>query len=117
MDTLKVPIAIRAYSERPPRKRRGSRALSANLEASGWVLIFDCETTTDAAQQFRCAFFQVRREGTLLQEGICFDSGTMTSAEVDALRQYAQSHRLGLISVEEFRTKMNRPEFLGELAG
>jgi hypothetical protein len=54
----RLPIALRAYAtpplppddEGPKKKRQGEPAL-----ASEWTLIFDTETTVDAAQRLRSA--------------------------------------------------------------
>lgn len=103
---LELPIAIRAYSERPRRKPLGSRSPSTDVDASDWVLVFDCETTTDAAQQLRFGFYQVRRGEKLDSEGIFFDANTLTNSEKVLLQNFATRHQVELLSVMEFRTQI-----------
>lgn len=100
---FEAPIAIRAYSERPDRSPLGSRPPSVDTGASEWTLVFDCETTIDAAQQLRFGFFQVRRGDLLDREGVFYDSATLTAAEIDVLRTYAKSHALELLTIADFR--------------
>ena len=61
------PIAIRAYSERPNHEPLGSRPPSADQEASEWTLLFDCETTVDAAQKLN---LPVRQEAAAVAGAI-----------------------------------------------
>lgn len=100
---LKVPIAIRAYSERPEHEPLGSRAVSPDVAPSEWTLVFDSETTVDAVQQLRFGFFQIRRGETLEREGCFYDATTITPAELALLRRYTESHQLELITVAQFR--------------
>jgi hypothetical protein len=99
---FKSSIAIRAYSERPNHEPLGSRPPSAELEASEWTLIFDCETTVDAAQQLRFGFFQIRRLERLEREGIFYDARTLTSLEETLLRAFTENRQLELLTVVEF---------------
>jgi hypothetical protein len=99
---VKCSIAIRAYSERPDHEPLGSRPPSVELEASEWTLVFDCETTIDAAQQLRFGFFQIRRVADLEREGIFYDSRTLTALEAGLLRAFAENNRLELLTVAEF---------------
>jgi hypothetical protein len=101
---FKTPIAIRAYSERSDREPLGSRLPSNEMGASEWTLVFDTETTVDAAQQMRFGFFQVRKGEKLEREGLFFDGNTLAAAEESKLRAYAQRHRLELMTTVEFRT-------------
>jgi hypothetical protein len=97
-------IAIRAYSERPDRDPLGSRPPSAELQASEWTLIFDCETTVDAAQHLRFGFFQIRRHERLEREGIFYDARTFTAIEASLLRVFTEKHQLELLTVAEFNS-------------
>jgi hypothetical protein len=95
-------IAIRAYSERPDHEPLGSRPPSADLGASEWTLVFDPETTVDAAQQLRFGFFQIRRHEHLECEGIFYDARTLTELQESLLRAFSESHQLELLPVTEF---------------
>jgi hypothetical protein len=99
---IKVPIAVRAYSERSDRDPLGSRP-PVDVESSVWTLVFDTETSIDAAQQLRFGFFQVRRYQELQREGIFFDTKSLTRKEALRLRRYAQRHGLELLTVAQFR--------------
>ena len=96
-------IAIRAYSERPDRKPLGSRAPRRPSEPSEWTLLFDCETTIDAAQRLRFGVFQVRRNELLDREGIFYDPEALIAAERSLLRKFSAMHRIELLSVKAFR--------------
>jgi hypothetical protein len=100
---FEAQIAVRVYSEQPRRKRWGARLPKSGIEASPWTLVFDCETTIDAAQQLRFGFFQIRRRQVLEREGAFFDAATITNPEEAVLRHYCRSHALELITVAQFR--------------
>ena len=57
-----LAIAVRAYGvregKRPPKLEFSARG------PSPWFLIFDCETTTDAAQRLRVGVYQLREGAT-----------------------------------------------------
>ncbi|MFN0303063.1 MAG: hypothetical protein ACKVQU_22215 [Burkholderiales bacterium] len=99
-----MPIAVRAYSERPDRKPLGSRPPSAGIEASEWTLVLDCETTIDAAQRLKLGFFQVRRGAVLEREGAFCDPNALTKAEQALLRTFTREHGIELLTVAQFRT-------------
>ena len=44
-----------------------------NDTPSPWTLVFDTETTIDAAQQLRVGFYQVRKDEGLDREGVFYD--------------------------------------------
>lgn len=103
-----LPIAIRAYvtptwtalpdKDAPPRKPRKSILLGA----SGWTLIFDTETTSDAGQSLRFGTYQLRRSGELIEAGIFYDPEGLESGEVGVLRCHADAHGLKLRTRDEF---------------
>jgi hypothetical protein len=100
---LETPIAIRAYSERPGREPLGTRVPQID-EPSEWTLVFDCETTVDAAQRLRFGFYQVRRGTVLEEEGVFFDEAALMAGEDALLRDCCRTYQLKLITVAEFRT-------------
>ena len=104
MDILKTAIAIRAYTERPDQEPLGAKPLGRESEPSPWTLVFDCETTTDAIQQLRVGFFQVRKDSALHMEGVFFDSQSITEAEEGIIREYALARSLRVMPVGEFRS-------------
>ena len=99
-----TPIAVRAYSERSGRKPLGSRLPSANSGASEWTLVFDCETTVDAAQTLRFGGFQVRNGEILEREGFFFDATTITPGEEATIRAYVDARCIELLTIAEFRS-------------
>jgi len=101
---LEMSIAVRAYSERPDRTPLGLRPPSAGIGASEWTLVFDCETTIDAAQRLRFGSFQVRRGAVLEREGGFFDLQSLTQAEQALLRAFTREHGIELLTVAQFRT-------------
>jgi hypothetical protein len=72
-------------------------------EPSEWTLVFDCETTVDAAQRLRFGFYQVRRGMVLEEEGVFFDEAALILGEETLLREYCRT-QLNLITAAEFRT-------------
>jgi hypothetical protein len=100
---FETPIAIRAYSERPGREPLGTRVPQID-EPSEWTLVFDCETTVDAAQRLRFGFYQVRRGTVLEEEGVFFDEAALEVGEEALLRDYCRTYQLKLITVAEFCT-------------
>ena len=105
-ECLRVPIAIRAYTEDHGRKPLGTRPPESEIEASPWTLVFDCETTIDATQQFRAGFYQVRDRKKLHEEGVFYDPNTMTAEEEGALRNYAQSKGISILTTKAFRSEI-----------
>lgn len=76
-------IALRAFAV-PVTKRKPKtaepRQSVPEIAASDWVLIFDTETKTDASQQLRVGFYQLRRGGQLTQEAAVADVSTFRAA-------------------------------------
>lgn len=100
-------IAIRAYTERPGATPVGSKPFARSKEQpSPHALIFDCETTTDAAQRLRVGFYQVRKFSGLEREGIFYDPEAITVADLETISRFAATHGLELLTVAEFRTEI-----------
>ena len=59
-----LPIAIRAFAP-PPQKPAGKeparKRLGKPAPPSEWTLVFDTETTADAAQRLRIGAYQLRK--------------------------------------------------------
>lgn len=101
-----LPVAIRAYAtptirmiDPPPTKpkRKPSRK-----PASPWVVIFDTETTSDAAQSLRFGTFQVRHKGEKHRAGIFYAPDGVDADELRILADYATTHGLDLLTRDEF---------------
>ena len=97
-------IFVRAYTEKP-----GARAVAAKPRLGGddnpspWTLIFDCETTVDAAQTLRVGVFQVRYSGKLRQEGLFFDPQYLCDEDVAEIECFAEVNNLETLTTEQFR--------------
>ncbi len=96
-------IALRAYAVQSDNNLPSSlRSSPSPIGHSEWALIFDTETTTDAAQQLRFGCYQLRKSGLLQEAGIFYDSASLNIKEEALLQLYAQKHSLELIFVQEF---------------
>jgi len=115
-DLLSIPemqpmdIAIRAYvckadfsthkSNIAVRPKKYTK--KKNNKPSIWTLVFDTETTTDAAQALRFGAYQIRKNESLIQSGIFYDLLTLKESEKALLKKYADENELTLLAVEEF---------------
>jgi hypothetical protein len=101
-------IAVRAFAT--PRKpveessssARSKRQVSTSLGLSGWSLVFDTETTVDAAQQLRFGVYQVRRGDALYAQGLFYDSETLCDAERSILYRFASTRCLDVHPIAVF---------------
>jgi len=97
-------IFVRAYTEKPGAKPLGSKqGAKGNDEPSEWALVFDCETTIDAAQRLRVGFFQVRKCGQLMREGVFYDPEALSEADLENLACYATAQGIEALPVAVFR--------------
>jgi hypothetical protein len=96
-----LEIALRAYvpSKRPRPFNGGVREDQGPSEFS---LIFDTETTIDSSQRLRFGGYQVRQHTEIFEAGIFHDPKALNNGEIKLLEDYANSHSLKLISVEDF---------------
>lgn len=107
--TDELPVAIRAYAaqtfsavpDTDGAKPKAPRK-AATAPASGRVLIFDTETTSDAAQSLRFGTYQYRQGDVLDESGIFYDSEGVTANELTTLRSYADANGLTLRTREAF---------------
>ena len=107
--TDELPVALRAYAAptfrvlpdknaAPPKTPRKSSV----MPSSGRVLIFDTETTSDAAQSLRFGTYQYRSGDVLDGSGIFYDPNGVTPDELITLREYADANGLMLRTREDF---------------
>jgi len=95
-----LPIAVRAYGV-----REGKRAPRLEFSARGpspWFLVFDCETTTDAAQRLRVGAYQLREGDALKEQGLFINPDALTLAEIRLVEQYAIGKRITLRTLRDF---------------
>lgn len=97
--TDELTIALRTYAECPPAHAGGQRFTRG---PSRGVLVFDTETTVDAAQQLRLGAYQLRWAGRLVEQGLFYDPASLAASEQDLARDYTASHGLKLMPVEQF---------------
>lgn len=67
---------------------------------SGFVLLFDTETTVDAAQRLRVGAYQLRRDGRLLEAGFFSTEDGLSRDERKLLQHYVASHRIEGVGLE-----------------
>jgi hypothetical protein len=97
--TDELTISLRAYAECPPAREGGRRF---TLGPSQGVLVFDTETTVDAAQQLRIGCYQLRWRGRLAEHGLFYDPETLTAAEQGVAAAYATAHGLKIMTAAQF---------------
>ena len=98
-------IALRAYTEKPGAKPVAAKGkFKGNDTPSPWTLVFDTETTIDAAQQIRVGFFQVYKEQNLERAGVFYDPESLSAADIEVIQSYAEHHDLEAMSVRAFRS-------------
>ena len=107
--TDELPVALRAYAAptfrvlpdknaAPPKAPRKSSV----TPSSGRVLIFDTETTSDAAQSLRFGTYQYRSGDVLDETGIFYEPDGVTPDELVTLQAYADANSLILRTREGF---------------
>jgi hypothetical protein len=101
-----MPIAVRAFAPPPSAKPRAepSRTPRSGKPApsSEWTLVFDTETTVDAAQRLRIGSYQLRKGDQLDEAGLFHDAATLSAADLDVLKLFARKNALTLRTVSEF---------------
>jgi len=101
----RMPIAVRAYAAKAPRKKTGGQQWwrsGVEVKPSNFSLTFDTETTVDAAQQLRVGAYQFRERTSLLEEGFFYDPESLSAAELATLRRYATECECVLRTRSEF---------------
>ena len=101
-----LPIALRAYvppptkpNAQPPRKARSRKP----TPPSEWTLVFDTETTVDAAQRLRVGAYQFRKANELDEFGLFYDPALIVSEDdLALLRRFCRERGYVLRTVAEF---------------
>ncbi len=111
--THRHPRLCRADAARqsPPRRK-----MEQPPPPSAWALVFDIETTIDAAQQLRFGAYQVRQGDDLREAGLFYDPLCLDDAERSTLYGYASDHGFTVRTVEEFIEEVFLP-YLFDLRG
>jgi len=109
---LRIPmiVAVRGYAvavredkkkqdRKPDDKRKRRKGLK---RPSGYALIFDTETTTDRSQNFRIGSYQVRNNGQLVESGMIYEPGSLSSQDLTVVKAYTAAHDLILLDRDSF---------------
>jgi len=106
-----LPIALRAYVTKNEKLITTSLSPKKNfsqakMPPSQWTLIFDTETTIDASQKLRFGTYQVRKGDVITHKGVFYDETVLIGDEISTLKEYASSHNLKALPVQEFIKKI-----------
>jgi hypothetical protein len=100
-----LPIAVRAFAP-PPAKSSNKTAARKQwgkpAPSSDWTLVFDTETTVDAAQRLRIGAYQLRKGDELDEAGLFHDPAALSATELKALKRFADDNGLSPRTVAEF---------------
>ena len=97
-----LPILVRAYVPRQGRRGGSSEGARQSLDPSGYVLIFDTETATDAGQSLRFGFYQERDGRGLIEAGLFYEPEALTRREQAVLRAYAAARGMKVLTRGQF---------------
>ena len=103
----RLPIALRGYvpptpspkpSVKPSRKTRKGKP----TPPSEWTVVFDTETTIDAAQRLRIGAYQFRKGDEPDEAGLFYDPASVSENELALLQRICSERELKLRTVAEF---------------
>lgn len=110
---ITATTAVRAWVEpRKPRRaptRAGKRVAWRPQRYGERVLVFDTETTTDAAQRLLFGFFRIYERDLLVREGLVV-ADVLDHESMICLTEYAAKVRLPMFSREKFVEEIFYPE-------
>ncbi len=101
----RLPIAIRAFAspaEQAGDKKTAHKPWAKPASPSEWTLVFDTETTVDAAQRLRIGAYQFRKGDELEEEGLFYDLAALGEAELEIIKRFASENGLTLRTGSEF---------------
>jgi hypothetical protein len=102
----RLAIALRAYVPPPPSKTSAQPPPETRSRKptppSEWTLVFDTETTVDAAQRLRVGAYQFRKGDELDEAGLFYDPAIISVDELALLRQLCRERGQVLRTVAEF---------------
>jgi len=91
-------IRLRAYVERADgggQRASRNRAKQNRPAPSGWVLIFDCETTVTPDQRLRFGAYQLRYRGRLVERGLFHEESGLEPGELATLSAFMCAEQPG----------------------
>lgn len=112
-----LELAVRAHTVPTQRKTRDKatpKSMRRKDPRSKKVLVFDCETRTDATQKLTFGWYRVYDRGTLIDEGI-FCADDLPESDRETLRAYCCSHREGDFPQGEPIRLLTRTQFLKQV--
>jgi hypothetical protein len=101
----RLPIALRAYVPPPPAKSSAQPRETRShkpTQPSEWTLVFDTETTMDAAQRLRVGAYQFRKADELDESGFFYDPAVTSGDDLALLQRFCCEHGHVLRTVAEF---------------
>ena len=101
-----LTIAVRAFVP-PPVPKPSANAFSGERSskpapASEWTLVFDTETTVDAAQRLRVGAYQFRKANKLGEAGLFYDPAIVSDGDLALLQWVCHERGYALRTVSEF---------------
>jgi hypothetical protein len=72
------------------------------MGASKYTLVFDTETTVDAAQKLMIAAWQWREGDELKGSGLVYNPMLVTGKDLNCLQRYANARKLSLLTQDKF---------------
>ena len=98
----RLPIAVRAFAPPPPKPDEHKTGPGKPAPPSEWTLVFDTETTVDAAQRLRIGAYQFRKGDELDEAGLFYDPAAVSDEELVLLRHLCDERGHKLRTVSEF---------------
>ena len=105
----RMPVAKRGHAVTGQRKKVSAKDAwwrVAEPTPSQFSLIFDCETSVDAAQQHRVGGYQFREGDQLREDGLFYDPQSLSAPELQTLSEYARARDLVLRTVLQFNEEV-----------
>jgi hypothetical protein len=101
----RLVVSLRSYVTRPNKTKKSGDKTPAwqvvnegeirRMGPTGWVLVFDCETTTTPDQRLKFGTYQLRNEGRLAERGILYEPEALTPGELAVLQHEHEIDRPG----------------------
>lgn len=104
MEPERLEVAVRAWTTSPSDRYRQSpyAPWTDPVGPSEWVLVFDCETFTDQAQQLRFGCSRLYAGPVLHRAAVFYDPGSVTDEELDVLKQTAADNGWEITEVSQW---------------
>jgi hypothetical protein len=110
----KLPILLRAFAvpmdmTAKPAKGKRPKRIVPPVDPADLHLVFDTETTSDAAMRCRIGCYRIYREGVLVEERLFYDPREAFPDDIATLLAYAEKHGLAApITLAAFRRLLRK---------